>query len=1218
MTIPHTSPSHFSQAELERINNCVVMIRRGGSTGAGFFVLPGLIATCEHVIESGTSAPPRVSWQDQVLDVEAIIESPRPETLDLALIKVRQTDHPLLPISPATNLFDTVYAFGYQYISRGYFGYPIKGELSGYALGGQGEQGQRLLVISEATVDQGSSGAPLFSLEGGHVVGIVKRSIREGGGYAVPIEEIDELREGTVAENNAIHPALALSPKYIGGYLQQLAEEHSYIAMVDLQRQVRLDEVFVSLTLAPQSITGAPLSLNVAGTLDAPDKSTRAKVDARRDLGSPQRHYRQAEVPLGEVLSQQAAIILGEPGAGKTTLLRHLLIRTCKGEINAGKVPVFIRLANLDPQAGGLRQYLESVYPEYSQVIYERTVEGGTVYFFDGLDEVDKSKHEIIRDEINRITANHNQVFITCRSAAFPKGLFSSVYRTFECVGFNAAQQRRFLLRWFAGQEDVVWRFQNQLETNVGARGLSQNPLLLSLMAIVFENDPEFNLPIHRAQLYGRVIDVLLERRERIQGGASIPRRIKLDMLAKLSLKFMLSGHDSIDEDDLLDWIEDYQAASSRSQIREVLPESIMERLVEHDGLLARETTSSLKFLHRTFQEYLAARYLARADNWKSVVSKRIGNPKWEEVVRLLGGILSKDSAEELVQLLWPLGSSVTQGMAVERLCLAARCASDVEALPTETGMELGLELGNLILESEIEPVVTEATLSLATMCGRHTEVRRGVFRWIKGEVSSRSGLREWIRYIEYLGLVDAEDSAVELLSILEALAEAGVADDENVAILVGAVLSSLGEVGRAANSAMVEQLVPLMHSESSFIAASASLAVANLRSEDSTPLIEQFLRSEEETVRVLAAYPLFRSLDSGDTNRILEYAFCERHDSGIQSLTWLGLDSELLEPDTGVAQKLLDCCKSDNERARCLSVLPSLAYAGDNSSLERRILDSRESDLLRCASLEVLSRLAPHRAADLLAQLFEADAAPSLIHACIAALVGASTNEAHGLLMDRVAPTSEGSLLMATLRLFTAVPSPETINWLYEVVEATTNTDVQLQALIALASLGSDNCLLYLQNYLALSPASHLRERVVTYQALGSLRSSEAGELIVDHLFGESDIITITHGIEALSEIPGTAAEEALLRCLDSHAWPTYWPPKQPPPGRGEQRPSDRRCLAAIIGLNKRGSVAALDMLCTIIKDAEEASEIRQAAYVAARTIAWNAGNFDLALPAY
>src|SRR5579859_566820 len=78
------------------LTTCVVRITSTKSgQGSGFFVAPGLVLTCKHVIGNSLTPPSPIdiSWQGQTFAAE-IHALPATNTLDLALLRVNISQHP--------------------------------------------------------------------------------------------------------------------------------------------------------------------------------------------------------------------------------------------------------------------------------------------------------------------------------------------------------------------------------------------------------------------------------------------------------------------------------------------------------------------------------------------------------------------------------------------------------------------------------------------------------------------------------------------------------------------------------------------------------------------------------------------------------------------------------------------------------------------------------------------------------------------------------------------------------------------------------------------------------------------------------------------------------------------------------------------------------------------------------------------------------------------
>lgn len=159
----------MAQSLYELLGQCTVQVSvPNRSQGTGFFVAPGLILTCAHVVESAhkNNTPVEISWNGQTMAAQ--IQDFRDVSYsDLALLQVNLPEHPCVLLRGGAEPFSRLYSYGYPDIEP--FGASTTFACEGWA----GDQ-QELLKFKEGQVRPGMSGSPLLNEQSGSVCGIVQ------------------------------------------------------------------------------------------------------------------------------------------------------------------------------------------------------------------------------------------------------------------------------------------------------------------------------------------------------------------------------------------------------------------------------------------------------------------------------------------------------------------------------------------------------------------------------------------------------------------------------------------------------------------------------------------------------------------------------------------------------------------------------------------------------------------------------------------------------------------------------------------------------------------------------------------------------------------------------------------------------------------------------------------------------------------------------------
>jgi len=182
-------------SQLEHLlQQCTVKLTLPGRSGwgTGFFVAPGWILTCAHVVKEAKGEPVQVRWQNQENWAQAVVERSLADSYDLALLRVTlpiDAKPPCVYLDEEIRSRDPLYLFGYpdQDFPNGC---PVTFNCEGLT----GDE-PALIKFALGQVRPGMSGSPLLNQRTGKVCGIVKftrdRSFDLGGG-AIPSHVILE------------------------------------------------------------------------------------------------------------------------------------------------------------------------------------------------------------------------------------------------------------------------------------------------------------------------------------------------------------------------------------------------------------------------------------------------------------------------------------------------------------------------------------------------------------------------------------------------------------------------------------------------------------------------------------------------------------------------------------------------------------------------------------------------------------------------------------------------------------------------------------------------------------------------------------------------------------------------------------------------------------------------------------------------------------------
>ena len=149
------------------------------SQGSGFFIAPGVGITNYHVLEDSENAV--IAINDEVYEITDILASSYADNMDYVIFKTTyRTQTPLKIADKKPRIGQDIFAIGSP---KGLSNSLTKGTISGF------RENDRIQI--DATIDHGSSGGPLFNLQG-EVIGITTSGMGTGSelNFAVNIQAL--------------------------------------------------------------------------------------------------------------------------------------------------------------------------------------------------------------------------------------------------------------------------------------------------------------------------------------------------------------------------------------------------------------------------------------------------------------------------------------------------------------------------------------------------------------------------------------------------------------------------------------------------------------------------------------------------------------------------------------------------------------------------------------------------------------------------------------------------------------------------------------------------------------------------------------------------------------------------------------------------------------------------------------------------------------------
>ncbi|MFJ8230418.1 NACHT domain-containing protein [Streptomyces sp. NPDC094448] len=426
-----------------------------------------------------------------------------------------------------------------------------------------------------------------------------------------------------------------------------------------------------------------------------------------------------------QLLGRSNRILLrGEAGAGKTTLVwwlaAHAACGTLPGELDElnGLVPLVVPMRSLRrlpdqkaafPTPDELGQVAGLAVGRAPDGWAERILESGRGFLLvDGVDELPRGDRDRARAWLTRLLARYpdTRCLATVRPGAVEKDwLTGEGFTDLLLLPMSDDDITAFVTAWhraahleYAGLDqgrataearrldELRQQLTREFTGNRVLRDLARTPLLCAVICALHRKR-RGRLPHTRWELYRATLDMLLGKRDRDRGiDAPEGLNIGVDehrlLLQHIAVWLVRCGRTQFTPAEAVRRID--QATGYMPQVREQADaRRILAHLINRSGLLQQRADDAVQFIHRTFQDYLAAKELAETDSVGELVI-RAGDELWRDVILLSVGHLDR-RVGRLVNGLIDKAPSDRDPEGRALLILAGQCAAHAVFLDAGT-----------------------------------------------------------------------------------------------------------------------------------------------------------------------------------------------------------------------------------------------------------------------------------------------------------------------------------------------------------------------------------------------------------------------------------------------------------------------------------------------------------------------------------------------------
>ncbi|WP_314171475.1 NACHT domain-containing protein [Streptomyces winkii] len=464
---------------------------------------------------------------------------------------------------------------------------------------------------------------------------------------------------------------------------QDTAFRRTYLEVVSRD----LDEVELFRRTSDQAsaprvrLSVAYISLRTTGDDGKSRRTARSAPLLRPDMSYWEKAGSEGSGTRVETALREATRVLlrGDAGSGKTTLLRWLAITAARGAFTGeladwnGLTPIFIKLRdysgrtlpNPDAMLDAIAGHVTGIMPR--GWVERQLSSGRALLLIDGVDELLDRERRAVRDWLRKLLGQYANVRVVVTSrpaAASADWLRREDFTVLHLDRMTPPDLAAFVRQWHHAVRELgdelpctveeLPQYEQFLLTSLKDRAhlqsLAGTPLLAAMLCAMHLNRGR-QLPRDHMELYRNALHTLVHDRD---ADRNVPSAVDSQLSLSDKLVIMRDLAWRMSDNNLSEIELERAAAYVTAKLRamrhlDVLDgDRTLEQLRHRSGILRSPAEGRVDFVHRTFQEYLAAEEAAEEDRIGNLVG-RAHLDLWRETIIMAAGHANTRQREELL-----------------------------------------------------------------------------------------------------------------------------------------------------------------------------------------------------------------------------------------------------------------------------------------------------------------------------------------------------------------------------------------------------------------------------------------------------------------------------------------------------------------------------------------------------------------------------------------